>query len=148
MQRNYVLCNFFKFLLGGLLALGLSGLAAAEPQIRVVYDVSQGLEQASRALVNARNELRAEPDTRIVIVTHGEGIRFLLVGAVDGRGRSFEAIVAALAAQGVEFRVCNNTLEGLNIAPSKVIAAAKIVPSGVAEVVRLQAREGYAYFQP
>ena len=142
----------FKYLLAGLLALGTGALAAgpalAEQPIKVVYDVSEGLEQASRALANIRNELRAEPDTRIVVVTHGEGIKFLLDGATDSRGRAYEAIVAALASQGVEFRVCNNTLVAFDIAPNKVIPEAKVVPSGVVEVVRLQAREGYAYIHP
>jgi len=147
MQRG-----FFKFLLAGLLAIGLTAGAVsqawAEQPIKVVYDVSQGLEQASRALVNIRNELLAEPDTKIVVVTHGEGIKFLLDGTIDSRGRSYEAIVSALVSQGVEFRVCNNTLTAFAIAPTKVIAEAKIVPSGVAEVARLQAREGYAYLHP
>jgi len=99
-------------------------------------------------LANIRNELIAEPNTKVVLVTHGEGIKFLLDGAVDSRGRSYEAIVSALASQGVEFRVCNNTLNAFNIEPSKVILEAKVVPSGVAEVARLQAREGYVYIHP
>jgi intracellular sulfur oxidation DsrE/DsrF family protein len=122
--------------------------AATEPPIKVVYDVSEGLEQASRALANVRNELRAEPNSKIVVVTHGEGIKFLLDGAVDSRNRQFEAIVSALASQGVEFRVCNNTLNAFSIPTSKVILEAKVVPSGVAEVARLQSREGYAYIHP
>ena len=121
---------------------------ATEAPVKVVYDVSEGLDQASRALANVRNELRAEPNSKIVVVTHGEGIKFLLDGAVDSRNRQFEAIVSALASQGVEFRVCNNTLSAYGIAPSKVILEAKVVPSGVAEVARLQAREGYAYIHP
>jgi intracellular sulfur oxidation DsrE/DsrF family protein len=122
--------------------------ATTEPPVKVVYDVSEGLEQASRALANVRNELRAEPNSKIVVVTHGEGIKFLLDGAVDSRNRQFEAIVSALASQGVEFRVCNNTLNAFSIPTSKVILEAKVVPSGVAEVARLQSREGYAYIHP
>jgi intracellular sulfur oxidation DsrE/DsrF family protein len=144
--------RFFKNLLAGMLVIGMSAMAIgsawAEQPIKVVYDVSQGLEQASRALANIRNELIAEPNTKVVLVTHGEGIKFLLDGAVDSRGRSYEAIVSALASQGVEFRVCNNTLNAFNIEPSKVILEAKVVPSGVAEVARLQAREGYVYIHP
>jgi intracellular sulfur oxidation DsrE/DsrF family protein len=37
--------------------------------------------------------------------------------------------------------VCRFTLERRNIEPAKVISDAKIVPSGVAEVARLQALE-------
>jgi len=142
--------------LKGLLAASAMNVMAAdqpavttnEPPVKVVYDVSEGLDQASRALVNVRNELRAEPNSKIVVVTHGDGVKFLLDGAVDSRGRQFEAIVSALASQGVEFRVCNNTLNGLNIPASKVILEAKVVPSGVAEVARLQSRESYAYIHP
>jgi intracellular sulfur oxidation DsrE/DsrF family protein len=144
--------SFLKTLLIGSLAIGVSmfaaGAASAEPPIKVVYDVAEGLDQASRALANIHNELVAEPNTKVVLVTHGEGIKFLIEGAIDGRGRSYEAIVAALASQGVEFRVCNNSLKGFNIDPAKVILEAKVVPSGVAEVARLQAREGYAYIHP
>jgi hypothetical protein len=49
---------------------------------------------------------------------------------------------------GVEFRVCHNTLESRHIDPANVVAEAKVVPSGVAEIVRLQAREGFVYLKP
>jgi hypothetical protein len=39
--------------------------------------------------------------------------------------------------------VCNNTLTSRKIDPNRVAMEAKIVPSGVAEVARLQAREGF-----
>jgi intracellular sulfur oxidation DsrE/DsrF family protein len=44
--------------------------------------------------------------------------------------------------------VCNNTLVTRKIDKSKVIAEASIVPSGVAEAARLQAREGFVYLRP
>jgi intracellular sulfur oxidation DsrE/DsrF family protein len=50
--------------------------------------------------------------------------------------------------KGVEFRVCNNTLVSRKIAKEQVIMEAKIVPSGVAEVSNLQAKERYAYLKP
>ena len=56
--------------------------------------------------------------------------------------------MSALAARGVEFRVCNNTLTSRNIDPGKLLMETKIVPSGVAEVARLQAKEGYVYLKP
>jgi intracellular sulfur oxidation DsrE/DsrF family protein len=145
-------CNLWKFLLLGLLTISVNvltlGSAWAEQPIKVVYDLSEGLEQASRAVANIRNELTAEPNTKIVVVTHGDGIKLLLEGAMDSRGRPFGAMVAALTSQGVDFRICNNTLTAYNIPATKVVPEAKIVPSGVAEVVRLQAREGYAYMHP
>jgi intracellular sulfur oxidation DsrE/DsrF family protein len=48
----------------------------------------------------------------------------------------------------VEFRVCNNTLTAHNVAPSELVPEITLVPAGVAEIARLQAREGYAYIRP
>jgi intracellular sulfur oxidation DsrE/DsrF family protein len=144
--------TFMQSIAGGLLAVAgaasISKNALAAEQIKVVYHLSEGLDQATRALANIRNHLNAEPNTKIVAVAHGEGIRFLLDGATDRNGRSYEGPIAALASQGVEFRVCNNTLNAHDIPASKVVMEAKVVPSGVAEVARLQAREGFAYLHP
>ncbi len=132
--------------LGGAAVLTLP--AHAEEPIKVVYHVADGIDQATRALANARNQLRAAPDTRIVVVALSEGIRFLLKDASERDGTAFEPAVAALAAQGVEFRICMNSLAAHDIPLSRVIAAAKPVPSGVVEITRLQAREGFVYLRP
>jgi hypothetical protein len=50
--------------------------------------------------------------------------------------------------QGVEFRVCEFTLQSRSIDKAKLLPEAKVVPSGVAEIARLQARERYAYIRP
>ena len=121
---------------------------AADGQVKVVYHMVEGVEQASRGLANIRNHLAADPTAKIVVVAHGRGIDFLLEGVKDPNGQPFEARIAALANQGVEFRVCKNTLDVRKIDESKVAQEAKIVPSGVAEVARLQFKEGYAYLRP
>ena len=120
----------------------------AMAEVRVVYHLSEGIAQASRAMNNIRNHLVAEPKAKIVVVTHGPGIDFLLDGAKDSKGREFSGMVSDLASKGVQFRVCNNTLTSRNIDANKVSMEAKIVPSGVAEVARLQAKEGYVYLKP
>jgi intracellular sulfur oxidation DsrE/DsrF family protein len=144
--------RFLRTASGGLLALAInaafSGPAFAADQIKVVYHLAEGLDQASRALANIRNHLQAEPTTKIVVVTHGDGIKFLLEGAKDRNGKPYDAAVGALASQGVEFKVCNNTLTAHNVPASKLLLEAKIVPSGVAEVARLQAKEGFVYLRP
>ena len=38
--------------------------------------------------------------------------------------------------------------ERRKIDPKKLLPEAKLVPSGVAEVTKLQAKEGYAYLKP
>jgi intracellular sulfur oxidation DsrE/DsrF family protein len=144
--------TFLRMLSGGVLAMSLNtGLflqAFAADQIKVVYHLVDGIDQASRAMSNIRNHLRADPDAKIVVVANNDGIRFLLAGAKERNGRPFDAAVTALAAQGVEFRVCRNTLTAHDVPVSSLLPEAALVPSGVVEVARLQAKEGYAYLRP
>jgi hypothetical protein len=135
-------------LVAAMLCTAVLAPAFAEEPVKVVYHFVDGIDQASRGLANIRNHLRAEPDTKIVAVANGDGIRFLLAGAKERNGKPFDAAVADLAARGVEFRICNNTLSAHNIPVSDVLPQAKVVPSGVVEVARLQAREGYVYLRP
>jgi intracellular sulfur oxidation DsrE/DsrF family protein len=121
---------------------------AADDVIKTVYHMSEGIPQASRAMNNIRNHLSADPKAKIVVVTHGLGIDFLLQGATNQMDQPFAGAIADLTNQGVEFRVCNNTLTARKIDPSKVAMEAIVVPSGVAEVSRLQAREGFVYLRP
>ena len=134
--------------LGAALLLALSCTWASAQDIKVVYHVNTGIESVSAALGNVRNHLAADPSAKITVVTHGPGIDFLLEGAKDSKGREFSGLVGDLAGKGVQFRVCNNTLVSRNIDPGKVVMEAKIVPSGVAEVARLQAKEGFVYLKP
>jgi intracellular sulfur oxidation DsrE/DsrF family protein len=128
----------------------LAPARAAGPNdpVKVVYHLNDGNEQATAAMRNIRNHLSADPTVKIVVVTHAAGINFLLDGATDKNGNLYEPLVQDLVSRGIEFRLCNFTLQTRNIDKGKVIAEAKIVPSGVAEVARLQAKEGYAYLRP
>ena len=83
-----------------------------------------------------------------MVVALGDGIRFLLKGATERNGRPFDAAVAALARQGVEFRVCNNTLTAHNVDKSELVPEISLVQAGVVEIARLQAQEGFVYIRP
>lgn len=139
-----------------LAAIGLSARAAAQAapaagkggRVKVVYQLSEGIDQAVRAMGNLRNHLNGAPGTRIVVVAFGYGIDFLVEGAKDARGNTFDGPVGALASAGVEFRVCRNTLTARKIPESSLLMEAKVVPAGVVEIARLQAEEGYAYIKP
>ncbi|SDA80728.1 MULTISPECIES: DsrE family protein [unclassified Janthinobacterium] len=123
-----------------------AAVAADKPE-KVVYHVNDA-SNATAALKNIRNHLDASPRASIVLVAHGAGIDFLLDGAIDKEGTPYDVAVRALAKRGVGFRVCNNTLQGRQIDPGRVLPEAVIVPSGVAELSRLQAQEGYVYIKP
>ncbi|PIT79942.1 hypothetical protein B9Z39_15195 [Limnohabitans sp. JirII-29] len=136
-----------KTLITAVLLVSASTLTMAQA-VKVVYHVNTGIETTAAILNNVRNHLNADATAQITVVTHGPGIDFLLEGAKDSKGREFSGVVGDLASKGVQFRVCNNTLEVRKIDASKVLMEAKIVPSGVAEVARLQAKEGYVYLKP
>jgi intracellular sulfur oxidation DsrE/DsrF family protein len=125
-----------------------AGTAIAADTVKVVYHFSDGLEQASNGLRNIKNHLSADPAAKIVVVAHFKGIDFLLEGAEDKNKNPYSVTVEELADKGVEFRVCNFTLQGRGIDKSKVLPQAKIVPSGVAEISMLQSKEGFAYLKP
>jgi uncharacterized protein len=126
----------------------LGAAAAPGEPVKVVYHVNETGDQPLNALRNINNHLTADPQAKIVVVTHAGGIQFLLDGAKDKNGAPYEVAVQQLAAKGVQFRVCKFTLERNKIDPKKVIEEAKLVPSGVAEVSRLQAHEGFVYLKP
>lgn len=121
--------------------------APATVEEKVVYHVNDSVV-ARMAMNNVNNHLSANPNARIVVVTHGKGIDFLLKGAEDANGNPYEIGVQALTDKGVDFRVCNNTLKSRTLDTSAVVPEATVVPSGVAEIGKLQAMEGYVYLKP
>ena len=128
------------------LLLTTAPMAANAAEEKVVYHVNDAAN-ARAAMNNVNNHLNASPDAKIVVVTHGKGIDFLLNDAKDDKGE-FAPVVAGLKEKGVDFRVCNNTLKARKLDASAVIPEATIVPSGVAEIGKLQAKEGYVYLKP
>ncbi len=134
-----------RFMLA-LVALTFSALAFG--QVNVVYQLSDGVAQATRAMGNIRNHLNADPTVKIVVVAFGAGIDFLLDGAQTTTQQPFAGAIGELAGRGVEFRVCNNTLNSRNLSRDKVVMEAKVVPSGVAEIANLQAKEHFVYLRP
>ncbi len=140
--------NFCKSLfLAVLLVSGAASAASSDP-VKVVYHFDAGLEQATKGLRNIRNHLDVDPKAKIVVVAHAQGVNFLLDGATSATGNPYNILVEELAARGVEFRVCQITLKANNIDPKKLLPETKLVPSGVVEIARLQAQEGYVYLKP
>lgn len=131
-----------------LASAALGAAAAPGDPIKVVYHMNEGVEHAPQALHNIRNHLSVDPKAKIVMVTHAAGINFLMRDAKDKNGNPFEVTVQDLTMKGVEFRVCEITLTSRKIDKKQLIDDVKYVPSGVAEVSRLQAQEGYVYLKP
>lgn len=130
-------------------ALTASGCASmGERQDKVVYHINEGTAQASNGLRNIGNHLEVNPKAKIVVVSHALGVDFLMKGAKDKNGNKYEDIVERLKMRGVQFDVCEITLRNRKLKKDQFIEYATYVPSGVAEVTRLQQREGFAYLRP
>jgi intracellular sulfur oxidation DsrE/DsrF family protein len=115
---------------------------------KVVYHVNNTDAQAANALRNIGNHLEVNPEAKIVVVTHARGVDFLFEGARDKRGNPYNVTVESLKERGVQFQVCQITLRNRKLKNEQFIPEATFVPSGVAEITRLQQREGYAYLRP
>jgi hypothetical protein len=124
----------------------VAAVEAPAEQEKVLYHINDSAV-ARVALRNIENHLNASPGVKIVVVTHGKGIDFLLNDAKDDKG-AYAPQVAGLKEKNVEFRVCRNTLKGRNLDDNAVIMEAQVVPSGVAEIGKLQSREGFVYMKP
>lgn len=138
-----------------LLVFAFSGAAfaqdTAKPAVgpdKVVYHINDTEEQALRAMQYIGNHLEVNPKARIVVVTHANGVNFLMRGAKTKNGNPYNTAVEELSLQGVRFEVCDITLRERQLVRKQFIPEATFVPSGVAEITRLQQREGYAYLRP
>jgi intracellular sulfur oxidation DsrE/DsrF family protein len=140
-----------KFLAAVSLSLVLSlASLAAWAQDAVVYHIDDAAAQAVKGLRNIRNHLDVAPDTKIVVVTHANGVDFLFEGAKDAKDANIDygSLVSALKARGVTFEVCEITLVNRKLKKDQFSLDAVFTPSGVVRIGRLQSRENYAYIKP
>lgn len=136
-------------LLAAVAAVGLSGCASMRGwgTDKVVYHINDSAN-ATAVLRNVGNHLSVDPTARIVIVSHALGVDFLMEDAKDKNGNPYNIPVETLAAKGVTFDVCEITLKSRKLKKEQFIPEAEFVPSGVAEIAKLQYREGYVYLKP
>ena len=146
------MANLFQrgiLLLAAAATIGLSGCASmrgAGPD-KPVYHINDSTS-ATALLRNVRNHLDVDPNVKIVVVSHALGVDFLMEHAKDKNGNPYNIPVENLTARGVTFDVCEITLKGRKLKKDQFIPEAKFVPSGVAEIAKLQSRQGYVYLKP
>ncbi len=141
---------FIRTVLVGFLAVGLllgSNLASAEPT-KVVYHIDDAATQGLKGLRNIRNHLDVSPQTKIIVVTHANGVDILMEGGKDKSGTEYAPLVAALKSRGVRFEVCEITLRNRNLKRDQFILDAEFTPSGVVRIADLQFKDKYAYIRP
>ncbi len=129
---------------------------------KVVYHINyDNPKKQAGALRNVQNHINAvgAENLDLKIVLHGNGLALLVDPDSLAKLPKFKhanadekmaAKIDGLKDQGVEFNVCENTVRGRKVDVDSDlynVDAKDIVPSGVAEVARLQLM-GYAYIKP
>ncbi len=140
-----LICKVFAVSAALILSMGL-----AFAQDKAVYHIDNAEAQATKGLRNVRNHLDVAPDTKITVVTHANGVDFLMEGAKDKANPNIDytTLVSALKARGVKFEVCEITLKNRNLTKNQFILDAEFTPSGVVRIAQLQSREKFAYIKP
>ena len=130
-------------------ALVAASAMVASAQDKVVYHVDQTATQGIKGLRNIRNHLDTAPETKIIVVTHAEGVDMLMEGAKDDKSKTeYAPLVSALKARGVRFEICEITLKNRSLKKEQFIQEADFTPSGVVRIAQLQGRERFAYIKP
>ena len=155
----------FKKIITPVLAIALMlGLyvapANAGAKQKVVYHINYyGAKKQQGALRNVQNHINAVGADKLdlKIVMHGNGVSLLMEPDALGSNKmkeanadnAMQARISTLKEQGIEFKVCANTLRGRKVKTDTLydFNKADVVPSGVAELAILQG-QGYAYIKP
>lgn len=145
-----MLKNIKNTLLALLAILSLSFINCAQAQDKIIYHIDNSDTQATKGLRNIRNHLDVAPDTKIVVVTHADGVDMLMEGAKDKKNADIDygSLVSALKSRGVRFEVCEITLKNRNLNKNLFTLDAEFTPSGVVRIGQLQTRERYGYIKP
>ena len=155
-----------KLLVSSLLVLGVlaggQALAGDYAKQKVVYHINyDDPKKQAGALRNIQNHINAvgADNLDLKVVLHGNGLALLLEPDSLEKLTKFKhananeqmtAKVTDLKGQGVSFQICGNTIRGRKVDMESDlydVSEDDIVPSGVAEVAKLQL-EGYAYIKP
>ncbi len=147
-------------LMATIAALGMANVSFAQTEApatrmhtqditsKVVYHID-GAEQPLKGLRNIRNHLDVSPKTTIIVVTHANGVDFLMEGAKHAEtGTAYAPLVSALTARGVVFEICEITLKNRKLNKDQFVLDATFTPSGVVRVADLQTQQGFAYIKP
>jgi len=129
---------------------------------KVVYHINyDNPKQQKGALRNIQNHINAvgADNLEIRVVLHGNGLSLLVLPESLEKLKKFKfanaddnlsAKIDGLKNQGVSFDICKNTVVGRNVNIEDDlynVSESDIVPSGVAELVKLQ-MQGFSYIKP
>ena len=143
--------KIIQLIFAAILAIGFASNVSAQSAgpTKVVYHIDDAQLQGLKGLRNIRNHLDVSQSTKIIVVTHANGVDMLMDGAKDKKNNvEYAPLVSALKSRGVIFEVCEITIKNRGLNKNQFILEADYTPSGVVRIADLQFKNGYAYIKP
>ncbi|KZN25907.1 hypothetical protein A4G99_01640 [Haladaptatus sp. R4] len=112
-------------------------------KMSTVFHYSSGEEKQGHAVANVANLLSDDStDTEtIALVANGSGVKLV------SKDSTVADKVNSLVEKGVKFKACHNSMNKFNYTKKDLLSGVEIVPAGVGELTKLQAKKGYAYIK-
>lgn len=114
----------------------------------VVFQINNEDDHYQQSVLFAVGELLRKygDNITIVVTAFGRGIHILAKKPIRPVSPEVQEKVASLAAYGVQFHACGNTMDSLNWKKKDMLPFAEIVQIGAADIMELQ-EKGYAYLR-
>ncbi len=108
-----------------------------------VFHYSSGEEEQGHAVANVANLLNDDSTNTetVALVANGNGVKLLTTDSTVADK------VNSLVKKGVKFKACSNSMKKLDYAKKDLLSGVEVVPAGVGELTKLQAKKGYAYIK-
>lgn len=146
----------------GSLSLGTFGLSSITNEARAHHTETHFDDQSKHRLVYQCNKADTEyidqilfscgemlrkygDDIELVVTTLGPGVNLLAEHPRRLIRPEQQARVRSLAAYGVRFQACGNTMKSMQWEERDILAVAEITPIGVDAIMQLQ-EQGFSYF--
>ncbi len=110
--------------------------------LHIDFDDEKRLLMALGNFKNLLKEINAEGSS-LALLANGSSVKLLLKAKAD----DYKDDINALAASGVKFYVCNNSLNKFDINLDEMLPVCEVVKAGVLKLIELQ-NDGYAYIKP
>jgi intracellular sulfur oxidation DsrE/DsrF family protein len=129
----------------GLLGLSRANAATNEERLKVAYHLSDA-DKVDFVLGNIKNHYEgAGGNVDIVLVVHGPALAAFKSKSASG---AISSRFAGLVQQGLVPQACGNTLRGMDITLTDLLAGFQIAEKGgVVKLAELQ-HQGYVYLRP
>ena len=114
---------------------------------KIVYQCNQADSSYLNHILFSVGELirKYGDDVEIVVACFGPGIHLLAQAPERPIPTELQQRASSLAAYGVAFHACKNTMDALNWKSTDMVDYAKVVPIGVEDIMLLQ-EQGFSYF--